>query len=84
MADGFYVVIKSYKDKDYAHKIGPMASERAAEKVDRGANINLNHDEYYTVIEKPEASKSDPAAYEKGITVINGMAYPNGPRGLDR
>lgn len=24
--------------------------ERAAERIERGANINLNHDEYYTEI----------------------------------
>jgi hypothetical protein len=28
----------------------PCASERAAEKVERGANINLNHDGFYTRI----------------------------------
>lgn len=30
--------------------MGPVSSERRAEKVDDGLNINLNHNEFYTQI----------------------------------
>lgn len=30
------------------------ATERAAERVERGLNINMNHADYYTVIEPPK------------------------------
>lgn len=30
------------------------ATERAAERIDRGLNINLNHADYYTMIEPPK------------------------------
>lgn len=36
-------------DKAIVKRMGPM-SEWKAEKVEDGANINLNHDEYYTRI----------------------------------
>ena len=29
-------------------------TERAAERMECGLNINMNHDSYYTVIEPPE------------------------------
>jgi hypothetical protein len=29
-------------------------SERSAERVERGLNINLNHDKYYTILEGGE------------------------------
>jgi hypothetical protein len=32
-------------------------SERAAERIDGGLNINLNHAEYYTIIKSPETAK---------------------------
>ena len=45
----YYVLIKSYKDDEVVEEIGPM-SESKADRVDTGANINLNHDNYYTEI----------------------------------
>ena len=30
------------------------ATERAADRIDRGLSINMNHDDYYTVIEPPK------------------------------
>ena len=32
-------------------------TERAAERVDRGLNINMDHSDYYTVIEPPKDTK---------------------------
>lgn len=52
MPNNWYVEIRPYSD-DRAdggfRRMGPM-SERQADKVDRGANINLNHEKYYTAI----------------------------------
>ena len=45
----YYVEIVAYEDDEVASRMGPM-SERKANKVDAGANINLNHEEYYTRI----------------------------------
>jgi hypothetical protein len=49
----YTVVIKSFIG-DYEKRMQPVSSERIAEKIERGANINLNHEEYYTEIEKVE------------------------------
>lgn len=46
----WYVEIRPYTDdeKDPGFcRMGPL-SEHNANKVDRGANINLNHEKYYT------------------------------------
>jgi hypothetical protein len=52
MSEQFYVEIRPYtedeKDSGFT-RMGPM-SRHNAEKVDRGANINLNHSKYYTRI----------------------------------
>ncbi|AWD93081.1 hypothetical protein HSE3_gp129 [Bacillus phage vB_BceM-HSE3] len=50
--DRYHVVIKSYKDKKYREQItSEPKPERLATKLERGVNINLNHDEYYTELE---------------------------------
>ena len=46
-----YVEIVKYKTDEIIERMGPM-SEHKADKVDGGANINLNHEEYYTRIIK--------------------------------
>jgi len=33
-----------------ASKLGPFDTERIAERVQRGVNINLDHERYYTVV----------------------------------
>ncbi len=33
------------------------ATERAADRAERGLSINLNHSDYYTVIEPPKDTK---------------------------
>ena len=49
----FNVVVYSYGEKDYKELITKSpVSERAAEKIESGLNINLNHTKYYTAIEE--------------------------------
>ncbi len=43
----FVEVVESATD-EVVKRLGPFASEHLAEKADRGANINLNHDRFYT------------------------------------
>lgn len=46
----YYVEIVKYGEpEEVVKRMGPF-SEREADKIDRGANINLNHKEYYTRI----------------------------------
>lgn len=44
---GWYVHIVESETGEIVEQMGPM-SERRAAKVQRGANINLNHDSYHT------------------------------------
>jgi|GEM_PF-3648846 len=46
----FKVVIMSYEDSKIIKEFESCQSERTAETIERGININLNHDEYYTEI----------------------------------
>ena len=53
MADTYKIkVIK--EDTGEAVKVIEAVTERAAERVERGLNTNLNHTKYYTVIEPPK------------------------------
>ena len=45
----YYVEIVEFGTKEIVKRI-ECKSERQADKVDNGANINLNHDKYYTRI----------------------------------
>ena len=45
------VVIISYETGKPIHSIECGTSERKAERVEQGVNININHDKYYTMIE---------------------------------
>lgn len=53
MGKNFVVQVIAYDDNEVVKEMGPM-SERKAERVDDGVNINLNHDAFYTLI-KPAA-----------------------------
>jgi len=50
----FYVEIVSYENDKVEERRGPF-SERRADKIDDGLNINLNHEAFYTRI-VPEAA----------------------------
>ena len=57
----YYVEIVKYGDpEEVVKRMGPM-TERKAERVERGAGINLNHDAYYTRI-VPEKERDDEQA----------------------
>lgn len=47
----YYVHILNSETKEVVEEMGPF-SEWKAEKVEKGANINLNHEEYFTIILK--------------------------------
>ena len=54
----YIVQIKQYSDDKVIKELGPFYSERMAERADNGVNINLNHEEYYTItVEKPSKSQ---------------------------
>ena len=48
-AEDFYVEIVEYEGDKVVKRWGPMA-ERRADKLDDGANINLDHEHFYTRI----------------------------------
>ena len=53
MSDTYKIkVIKT--DTGEVVKTFETVTERAAERMERGLNINLNHADYYTVIEPPK------------------------------
>ena len=45
----FYVEIVALVSGEVVKRMGPM-SERKADKIESGASINLNHEEYFTRI----------------------------------
>lgn len=45
----YYVEVVEYGTDKVVKQLGPM-SERKADRVDDGLNINLDHDKYYTRI----------------------------------
>ena len=48
----YFVEIVNYENDEVVESIPCGTSERKAEKVDRGVNINLNHTEYFTRIKE--------------------------------
>jgi hypothetical protein len=48
----YQLVIKSYKHDDYAHVVAVRETEGELVRVEDGANINLDHANYYTMIEE--------------------------------
>ena len=56
MSDTYKIkVIKA--DTGEVVKTLEAATERAADRAERGLSINLNHSDYYTVIEPPKDTK---------------------------
>lgn len=54
MSENAYVEIVEYATNAVVKRMGPM-SERKAEKVERGAEINLNHERFYVRTVSDEA-----------------------------
>lgn len=56
----WYVEVRRYEDEGLERKFGPYGSKRRADRADRGANQQLNHDKFFTVVVEvgnlPEAS----------------------------
>ena len=50
----WYVEIVKFKGGEVVKRMGPMP-ERQAEKVEGGANINLNHEGYFTRLVKDKS-----------------------------
>jgi hypothetical protein len=50
MGELFRVVIKDRKTHDVVEELKPN-SERTCERIQRGVDINLNHEKYYSEIE---------------------------------
>jgi hypothetical protein len=48
----YRLVIRNYKDPDYRHVVAERETERALGRV--VVNLDLDHANYYTVIEPPE------------------------------
>jgi len=46
----WYTQIVNTKSKKITLEMGPFNSERQAECCENGANINLNHDSFHTVV----------------------------------
>jgi len=53
-----FVEIVRTKGEEVVKRMGPL-SERMAIKVEEGANINLNHDEYFTRIVDVETKQKE-------------------------
>lgn len=58
MADTYKIkVIKA--DTGEVVKTLEAVTERAANRIDDGLNINMNHADYYTVIEPPSSTEGE-------------------------
>jgi len=51
-----YVEIKLIETSEVVERIGPISTIRRAEQVERGVNININHDEYSANIIESEST----------------------------
>lgn len=49
--DQYAVVIKSYDDRSYVKRFNEESSQDVAESIEKGINLDLNHNEYFTLIE---------------------------------
>ena len=48
----YRVVLLNYESDEVVKVLGTGLSEHNADKIDAGVNRNLNHDKFYTLIEK--------------------------------
>ena len=54
MSTKYFVEIVEYETDEVALRLGPEINERQAERLERGMNINLNHDRFFTRIDEVE------------------------------
>ena len=50
----YYIEVVEFESGEVVSRM-EASSERTAEKIDRGVNINLNHENYYTRITEEES-----------------------------
>ena len=67
MSERHYVDVIAFKGEERIRRMGPFTSERAADRVDRGVNINLDHDLYFTRIDSIYVSEAGVASAVKGL-----------------
>lgn len=51
---GYTVNIRDRETDEVVRSIGQGMSMRQAARVEDGANINLNHDKFYTSVDEPD------------------------------
>ena len=54
--DNYYVEIVSFETEEVVKRMGPHGL-RTAERIERGASINLNHEEYFTRVVDEEGNE---------------------------
>lgn len=59
MNDIYYVQVKDYLNDSIVAEYGGYRTERLAEKADKGININIDTDNYYTVIVTDKERKDE-------------------------
>lgn len=69
MSVSYRVVIRCYEIDKIVKVVASNLSERRAEKIDAGVNINLNHEKFFTLIEQKEVVEQK----EKGCRNIMTM-----------
>lgn len=52
----WYVDVFEVEEDSLVKMLGPFGSERLALQVDAGFSINLNHDEFYTIVRETTPS----------------------------
>ncbi len=53
----WFIDIVEYEGDRIEKTLGPYGSERVADRGDRGVNINLNHERFYTRVEERKGKK---------------------------
>ncbi len=67
MSERHYVDIIAFEDEKTVKRLGPFTSERKARKVCDGAEINMDHDRYFTRIESTYIGEGVVANAVKGL-----------------
>ncbi len=67
MTERHYVDIIAFEGEQRVKRMGPFTSERKARKVCAGAEINLDHENYFIRIESSYLSDAAVAGAVKGL-----------------
>ena len=55
----YVVQVISYDDQKVVKEFAPETNERQAERLDRGVNINLDHERFFTRIDEREDAAAE-------------------------